>query len=443
MKRFQIPLPFLKSLLLLIFLNGIIKPLWIFGVDRQVQNITGYEVYGTYFAFMNLSLVLNFMLDMGITPYFNKTASGNLPLLNKLILQSFVIKWLLSACFALIIFFIAISTGVSTGYLFWLLVLFQILTSFLLWLRAILSATQQFSADAIVSAADKIFATIIAGIGFYFLGWKLNISIETFVLIQIAGLLIAILLCLYFLTKTQLNLKQFSGSVINFSLLKGSLPFALTYFFMSMHSRTDGFLLERLLPNGAYKAGIYASGYRLVDAINMGGFLISSFLLPYIANRWPDKNALAPLIRMCRHVLMLSSLCIAIVVAHWSDDVNNLLYNGRDTSAGNVIAVLLFTLPALGLVHIYGTLLTATGNIIRFMIISAFFALINITFNLIFIPQFGLSAAMWIAVITQTLYAIVVCFDAVKQTTIKFAFSDLLIYLAVAAALLLCLNHLF
>jgi O-antigen/teichoic acid export membrane protein len=175
----------------------------------------------------------------------------------------------------------------------------------------------------------------------------------------------------------------------------------------------------------------------------MGGFLISSFLLPYIANRWPDKNALAPLIRMCRHVLMLSSLCIAIVVAHWSDDVNNLLYNGRDISAGNVIAVLLFTLPALGLVHIYGTLLTATGNIIRFMIISAFFALINITFNLIFIPQFGLSAAMWIAVITQTLYAIVVCFDAVKQTTIKFAFSDLLIYLAVAAALLLCLNHLF
>jgi len=443
MKRLQIPLPFLKSLLLLILLNGMIKPLWIFGVDRQVQNITGYKVYGTYFAFMNLSLVLNFMLDMGITPYFNKTASGNLQLLNKLIVQSFVIKWLLSACFALVIFFIALTTGVSTGYLFWLLVLFQILTSFLLWLRAILSATQQFSADAFISAADKIFATSIAGIGFFFLGWQTNISIETFVWIQIVGLLFAILLCLYFLNKTSLNLKQFSGSFFNLSMIKGSLPFALTYFFMSMHSRTDGFLLERLLPNGAYKAGIYASGYRLVDAINMGGFLISSFLLPYIANRWPNKNAINPLIRMCQHVLMLSSLCIAIVVAHWSNDVNTILYHGRDTSAGNVIAVLLFTLPALGMVHIYGTLLTATGNIKIFMLISAIFALLNSTLNILLIPKFGIIAPMWLAVITQTLFAIAICIVAVKQTAIKFAFSDLLIYLAVAAVLTLCLFYLF
>jgi len=443
MKRLQIPLPFLKSLLLLILLNGIIKPLWIFGVDRQVQNITGYKVYGTYFAFMNLSLVLNFMLDMGITPYFNKTASGNLQLLNKLIVQSFVLKWLLSACFALVIFFIALTTGVSTGYLFWLLVLFQILTSFLLWLRAILSATQQFSADALISAADKIFATSIAGIGFFFLGWHQNISIETFVWIQIVGLLFAILLCLYFISKTSLNLKAFSGSFFNLSMIKGSLPFALTYFFMSMHSRTDGFLLERLLPNGAYTAGIYASGYRLVDAINMGGFLISSFLLPYIANRWPDNNALNPLIRMCQHVLMLSSLCIAIVVAHWSNDVNTILYHGRDVSAGNVIAVLLFTLPALGMVHIYGTLLTATGNIKVFMLISAIFALLNSTLNILFIPQFGIIAAMWLAVITQTLFAIAICIVAVKQTAIKFAFSDLLIYLAVAAVLSLCLFYLF
>jgi O-antigen/teichoic acid export membrane protein len=120
-----------------------------------------------------------------------------------------------------------------------------------------------------------------------------------------------------------------------------------------------------------------------------------------------------------------------------------LLYHGRDISAGNVIAVLLFTLPALGLIHIYGTLLTATGNIKRFMIISAIFALINISLNLIFIPRYGLYSSMWIAVVTQSFYAIVVTGIAIKHTAIKFAFSDLLIYLAVAATLLLCLHFLF
>ena len=44
---------FVGSLLLLILLNVLVKPLWIFGIDRQVQNITGYAAYGGYFALLN------------------------------------------------------------------------------------------------------------------------------------------------------------------------------------------------------------------------------------------------------------------------------------------------------------------------------------------------------------------------------------------------------
>jgi len=443
MTQIQLPTTFVKSLIILVLMNGVIKPLWIFGIDRQVQNITGYEVYGTYFAFMNLSLVLNFILDMGITPYFNKTAAADLSQLNRLLMQSFVMKSILSACFALVIFCIALATGVATGYLFWLLVFFQILCSFHLWLRTVLQATQQFTTDAFISAADKVFAIAIAGFGFLFLDWKNNITIEIFVWIQIAGLLLAIMVTLFLLRKTSLAIKKFIGNLFDLHILKASLPFALTYFFMALHARADGFLLERLLPNGAYQAGIYASGYRLVDAINMGGFLIASFLLPYIANRWPNKKALEPIIQWCRHALMFSAICISIVAFHWSDAINVLLYHGRDASAGKVIAILMCTLPALGLVHIYGTLLTAIGKVKWLMITSAAFAILNISLNLIFIPLFGVIAAVWIAVATQSIYAIVVSFVAIKLTGIKFAISDQLIYLAGAAVLWLCVNQLF
>ena len=51
---------FYSSLLLLIVLNAIIKPFWIFGIDRQVQNITGTAEYGTYFSLLNLSIVFGF-----------------------------------------------------------------------------------------------------------------------------------------------------------------------------------------------------------------------------------------------------------------------------------------------------------------------------------------------------------------------------------------------
>src|SRR5215467_9246645 len=63
---------FYSSLLLLIILNAIIKPFWIFGIDRQVQNVTGAAEYGTYFSLLNLSIVFGFLLDWGLTNFINR-----------------------------------------------------------------------------------------------------------------------------------------------------------------------------------------------------------------------------------------------------------------------------------------------------------------------------------------------------------------------------------
>ena len=51
----------------LIILNLLVKPVWIFVIDRQVQNIVGHEAYGIYFALLNLTLVLSFLADAGLS----------------------------------------------------------------------------------------------------------------------------------------------------------------------------------------------------------------------------------------------------------------------------------------------------------------------------------------------------------------------------------------
>ena len=53
---------FYSSLGLLIILNVIIKPLWIFGIDRQVQNLVGTAVYGNFFSLFNFSIVFSCFL---------------------------------------------------------------------------------------------------------------------------------------------------------------------------------------------------------------------------------------------------------------------------------------------------------------------------------------------------------------------------------------------
>ena len=63
---------FLSSLLITIFLNLLIKPISLFGIDATVQNKVGPEEYGLYFSLLNLSVILNMLLDLGINNYTTK-----------------------------------------------------------------------------------------------------------------------------------------------------------------------------------------------------------------------------------------------------------------------------------------------------------------------------------------------------------------------------------
>ena len=74
---------FIINLAFLLLLNLLIKPFWIFGVERSVQNIVGSAEFGFYFSLFNFSLLLNIILDLGITNFNNRNISQNPQLLRK------------------------------------------------------------------------------------------------------------------------------------------------------------------------------------------------------------------------------------------------------------------------------------------------------------------------------------------------------------------------
>jgi hypothetical protein len=57
---------FFTNLTLLILLNLLVKPIAIFGIDVAVQNRVDAENYGMYFSLLNLSLLFNIFMDIGI-----------------------------------------------------------------------------------------------------------------------------------------------------------------------------------------------------------------------------------------------------------------------------------------------------------------------------------------------------------------------------------------
>jgi O-antigen/teichoic acid export membrane protein len=78
---------FLTNLALLLFLNVLVKPFYIFGIDRTVQNTVGLEDFGFYFTIFNFAFLFNILLDAGITNFNNRNIAQHMHLLNKHFLQ--------------------------------------------------------------------------------------------------------------------------------------------------------------------------------------------------------------------------------------------------------------------------------------------------------------------------------------------------------------------
>jgi O-antigen/teichoic acid export membrane protein len=248
----------------------------------------------------------------------------------------------------------------------------------------------------------------------------------------VAAIVVAIVLGIFFLFRglEKFNIRPFTG--FKKEILFSSLPFAINIFLMTIMLRSDGFLLERLHADGATEAGIYAAGFRLMDAFNMVGFLMAGFLLPFISRHWPAINRFSPVLLACRHLLMLGSLFVAAFSLAAPEYISSLLYNRTDPYTVQVIQIILMALPALSLIHIYGTTLTATRNINTFLRITVFFSVVVVLLNLYFIPYYGAKACAIIAVSAQSIYAIALIYFTRKRTGISLELNYMPVYLAVS-----------
>jgi O-antigen/teichoic acid export membrane protein len=404
--------------MLLLLLNLLVKPIWIFAIDRQVQNLTGFSEYGQYFALLNLCIVFNFLLDLGISTYFNREVAAQQVNGVTLFSDSLNGKGWLSLIYTLVIFTVAYLTGIREYKLLMMLIIMQIGSSVLLFIRSYLTAAQHYSQDAVISITDKLFVILMVGAILLFPTLTGPITIFRFVVIQVAGITFSIALGILFLFRNVENFFFLPFPRLNKEVLISSLPFAINIFLMTIMLRSDGFLLERLHIDGSTEAGIYASGFRLLDAFNMVGFLMAGFLLPFISRHWPDLKRFSPVILACRHLLMLGSIFVTAFSLAAPEYIPSLLYHRKDPHTVEIIKIILLALPALSLIHIYGTTLTATRNIKTFLFISLVFSVITILMNLIFIPTYGAMASAIIAVSAQSIYAMVLVYFARKKTGI-------------------------
>jgi O-antigen/teichoic acid export membrane protein len=419
--------PFLKGLSWLLFLNLLIKPAWIFLVDRRVQNIVGHETYGVYFALFNFTYILLFLADAGLTNMLAQrlAATTTLP-----VRQLLVLKLSLLGIYAVVCMGLAFFTGIKQWDVLLYLVLIQGLFSLFLFLRGILTAQQLFMPDAFFSVLDKSLLLLFC-IGPVY-GLFRPITMQLFLQLQLLSISAAAGSLLYFLWQGK---KLPQGEAVALRKIAGwASPFILLILLMSAHNRLDAFLLERLHPDGAVQAGIYAMAYRLLDASNMLGYLTASFLLPFLSRNQNNPRLVQQVVLVSRHGLLLFSMMTVAFFAVFASWLQEVLYHSADPYSNRVLVLTMAVLPAYYLIHLYGTVLTAVAAF-RLFIGSMLFAVCsNVLLNLWLIPQYGALGCAIAALVSQ--YSCGLWLWAVATRKLKIPASILTAVLYPSAALI-------
>lgn len=381
---------FLTNLILLVTLNALIKPFWLLGVDRTIQNVVGAEDYGFYFSLFNFSIILNIFLDFGITSFNNRDIARHKHLVVKYLSNLVTAKFLLGIIYLIV----SITVAWLIGYkwfqmkLLMFLLLNQFISSFILYLRSNINGLHLFKTDSILSVLDRLLLILICGLLLWGNITGTKFQIEWLVYSQTASYFITMLIVMVIvIVKTGIAKPRFDYLQIIY-LLKQSIPFAILGLLMSLYTRIDSVMLERMLTDGKLQTGIYAQAFRLLEAGSMIGYLFAVLLLPIFSRMLKNGEKIGQLLRFSFLLIILPTLSIAIVSMFHKYAIMEILYHRHVSESGIIFGLLMISLVFVSSGYIFGTLLTANGNLTGLNLIAGISVLINIILNLILIPRY-------------------------------------------------------
>jgi O-antigen/teichoic acid export membrane protein len=413
---------FIKNLAFVLFINLLIKPFWILGIDRTVQNTLGAEEYGFYYAILNFTFLFNILLDFGITNFNNRNIAQNNQLLRKHLSHIIVLKLVLAVTYVLISVIVALIIHYSLKHILLLLVLCfnQFLLSFILYLRSNLSGLHLFKIDSVISVLDRFIIIVFCSVMLWG-PFPFKITISWYVFAQtFAYFVTAIIAMTIVYRKAKTKFFRINWNLpFSMMIVKKSAPFAVLILLMSFYNRIDTVMMERLLPDGAFQAGIYASAYRLLDATNMIAFLVSGLLLPIFAKMIKLKDSVEELSKLAFTILFIPAVIIAFGSIFYSHEIMKLLYWNHVEASARIFGILMACFIPICTTYIFGTLLTANGNLKSLNLMASCGMVMNIGLNLYLIPHYQAVGAAAASLVTQLFTSLLQVFIAKKQFHFK------------------------
>jgi O-antigen/teichoic acid export membrane protein len=311
--------------MLLVAVNLLVKPFYLLGIEAEIQNRTGQEVFGSYFALINFSFLLNILPDMGITNWNTRHIAAHPERVSTHFPALLSLRSVLGMIYLITLCLAGYFLGYTSGQLAVLALLGfnQVLATLVLFLRSNLAALHLFRHDSLLSVLDRaILVAMMAG-----LLWGTNrpFRIEWLVIGQTLSYGIACLTGLFLVIRKTGRLRLSFNPAFGISALRESFPYAMLFFISAMVFRVDSVMLERTC--GAEEAGHYAMGFRFYEAVTMIAYLFAVLLLPMFSRMHQRNEDLSPLLGQAFRIMCAGVWVITSAAWVWNEEILLLIYD--------------------------------------------------------------------------------------------------------------------
>lgn len=429
---------FISNLAFLVLLNLLVKPVAIFGIDATVQNQVGADSYGIYFSLLNFSMLFNIILDFGINNFTTKNIAQYPHIASKYIGKILIFRLILFVFYAVFSFSIAFVLNWNSYelYLLSFLVLNQMLITFIAYIRSHFSGLLMFKTEAILGILDRVLLIFICGAILYFPVTATPFKIEWFIWIQTICYTVALIVGFILLFgKIKLPKLKYHGA-FSYAIIRKSFPYALLILLMMIYTRVDSVMVERMHVNGKAEASYYAKGFRLVNAFFMFAMLFSNLLLPLFSKMFKKKQDVTALFSTSSKLLIGGSILLAVVSYFNSEYILGLIYTSEIDLSSASFQLLMISFIGMCSTIIFGTLLTAKGNMFFLNVVASIGIVINFAINLYLIPLYGATGAAIATCVTQSIVSGIQLIYCIKELKIGFSLKFAVQFILMLSSLL-------
>jgi O-antigen/teichoic acid export membrane protein len=267
------------------------------------------------------------------------------------------------------------------------------------------------------------------GLGGYFLGEV------------IGGVAILLILFMPFRKKVNFTRKSFSLSIF-VSCYKFGFPLVWSEFGHLLLNYVDRYFIQFIL--GAAAVGIYSAGYNLGTYVTEGIIYPITYAMTPIYMRLVfekgEEETKAFLGNAFRYY-MLIALPAAFGFMGVGKDVIVVLATDKYGGAG-----VIFPCIVLGQLIHYSTLILDVGLMIRkktyiFSIVILLSVVLNVFFNVVLIPKYGILGAAVATLLSYLFYATVIVYYSFREFSFQIAWGSIILYLSASLAMLVVIKN--